>query len=104
MSNLRPFTFSEFVYLIGKPLCIHAIEPRIQNIPVKHVYSIPWLAVITQVWQEDDEIYVQLGNAKYTSKELWNAFEYAVLGDEIWVYTPTGRVRSTVYVPFGIEE
>ena len=105
MDNLRPLTLPEFTYLIGKPLRIRAIKPRIQRIPVR-VHSIPWLAVITQVWQdiEDGEVYVQLGNAKYTNKELWNAFEYAVLGDEMWVYTPTGRIKSTVYVPFGTEE
>ena len=101
MDNLRPLTLPEFTYLIGKPLCVRAIKPRIQNIPIKHVYSVPWLAVITQVWQENDEVYVQLGSTKYTTKELWNAFEYAVVGDEVWVYTPTGRVKSTVYVPFG---
>ena len=102
MDKLRPLTLPEFTDLIGKPLCIRAIKPRIQHIPVR-VHSIPWLAVITQVWQdiEDGEVYVQLGNAKYTNKVLWNAFEYAVLGDKAWVCTPTGMVKNTVYVPFG---
>lgn len=49
MDNLRPLTLPEFTYLIGKPLCVRAIKPRIQRIPVR-VHSIPWLAVITQVW------------------------------------------------------
>lgn len=100
MNNTRPFSHYEFTYLIGKPLCIRAIKPKVQNIPIRSVYSIPWLAVITQVWQEGDEVYVQLGNAKFTTKELWNAFEYAVIGEETWVYTPTGKVKSTIYSEF----
>ena len=48
---------------------------------------------------DDGEVYIQLGNAKYTNKELWNAFEYAVLGDDKCEY-----FDGKGWKPFGVEE